>query len=166
MATAVKRIDRGFQAAVERTSALAGSGVKVGYQADSGSEDGVDILDIAIWNEFGTEHIPSRPFMRDSAVKYEHDVGLIMGHLAKKVQNGQATQQLALETLGAAHQAHIAAHIRSGEFEPNAPSTIERKGSTVPLVDQGRVLVPGLRYEVLKGQARRSWIKRLLRIGK
>lgn len=150
MATAVKRIDRGFKAAVERTSALAGSGVKVGYQAGSGSVDGVDILDIAIWNEYGTENIPARPFMADTAVKYDQDTGLIMAHLSKKVQNGQATKELALDTLGQAYQDRIATHIRSGEFEPNAPSTIARKGSSVPLVDEGRALVPGLRYEVLK----------------
>lgn len=149
MAT-VKHIDRGFRAAVERTSALAGTGVKIGYQVGSGSVAGVDILDIAIWNHFGTENIPARPFMHDSAVKYSGEVGAAMTHLARKVQLGQASAYAALSTLGQFHQDQIVAQIRSGDFAPNAPSTIKRKGSSVPLVDEGRHLIPGLRYEITR----------------
>lgn len=88
--------------------------------------------------------------MLNASVKYEGDVGMAMAHVAKKVQNGEATKALALQTIGQLHQSQIAAHIRSGEFTANAPSTIKRKGSSKPLVDTGRHLIPGLRYEVLK----------------
>lgn len=140
--------DMGLRLLVERTNALAGTGVRVGYQVDSGRVDGVDILDIAIWNHFGTEHTPPRPFMTDAAVKYSHDVGLAMAHAAKAVVNGRVTKLSALQQLGEFHQNQIRAHLRSGEFAPNAPSTIKKKGSAVPLVDQGRHLIPGLRWVV------------------
>lgn len=145
----VVKNDKGMAEIIARTSALAGSGVKVGFQSGANVVDGYDALDIAIWNEYGTETIPARPFMRDSATKYEHDMGVIMVHLAKKVQDGE-NPDVALATLGEAYQQRVQAHIRSGEFEPNAPSTIARKGSSKPLVDKGRHLVPGVRYEVLK----------------
>lgn len=158
MATVVKRIDRGFRAAVERTSALAGSGVKVGLQATGSGRAGTgaaDVLDIAIYNEFGTETIPARPFIGGAAQGYEEDVGIIMGHLAKKVQNG-ASPKLALETLGQKYEGMVKRYIRVGggvgassKFTPNAPSTIARKGSTSPLIDTGRMM-NSIRYKVLK----------------
>lgn len=148
--SATKLIDHGFRAAVERTSALAGTAVKVGYQVGSGRVDGVDILDIAIWNHFGTQNIPARPFMHDAAINYADMIGAAMAHVATKVQLGAATADVALATIGQMHQDQIAETIRSGNFTPNAPSTIARKGSSVPLVDEGRHLIPGLRYEVTK----------------
>jgi hypothetical protein len=144
--------DMGLRQLVERTNALAGTGVRVGYQVDSGRVDGVDILDIAIWNQFGNSRIPPRPFMTDAAIKYSHDMGLLMAHASKAVVNGRVTKLSALQQLGEEYQKRIAAHIVSGEFKENAPSTIKKKKSAVPLVDQGRHLIPGLRW-VIDGRA-------------
>lgn len=141
-----KVIDKGFTQIIKRTNALGRSGVRVGLLDGKTPRD---VLDIGIYNEWGTRHIPARSFIRDAAVKYAHDVAIIMQHLARKVQDG-ASPQDALRTLGERYQAMQQAHIRSGEFAPNAPSTIERKGSSVPLVDQGRILVPNIRYVVEK----------------
>ena len=40
--------------------------VRIGIQQGETSKDGVDLVDIAMFNELGTVHIPSRPFLRDS----------------------------------------------------------------------------------------------------
>lgn len=143
-------LDRGLRQMVERTNALAGSNVRVGYQSDSGKVDGVDILDIAIWNHFGAPKakIPARPFMFDAAIKYEGDLRKIMTHAAKKVSAGAVSPENALAQIGQYYQNVISAHIRSGEFKANAPSTIKKKKSAIPLVDKGRHLIPGLRYIV------------------
>ena len=140
--------DMGLRQIIERTNALAGTGVRVGYQVDSGRVDGVDILDIAVWNHFGTSKIPPRPFLFDASVKYSHDVGVAMARAAQAVQMGRVSKENALAQLGEFHQNQIRAHLRSGEFAPNAPSTIKKKKSSVPLVDTGRHLIPGLRYVV------------------
>lgn len=140
--------DLGFRQLVERTSALAGTGVRVGYQVDSGRQDGVDILDIAIWNHFGTAKIPPRPFLFDASIKYAHDVGVAMGAAARAVGMGTVSKLNALQQLGQFHENQVRAHLRSGEFVANAPSTIKKKKSSIPLVDQGRHLIPGLRYVV------------------
>lgn len=144
----VKVIDHGLNEMLRQADALNGSGVKVGIQAGSGSQGGVDMVDIAIYNEFGTSRIPARPFIRDAAEKYRQDVGTTMEHLARRVENG-ASPDTALHSLGQWYQARQQEHIRSGEFKPNAPATIKRKGSSVPLIDKGR-LVNSVRYEVLK----------------
>lgn len=147
--------DMGLRALVERTNALAGTGVRVGYQVDSGRVDGVDILDIAVWNHFGVPskkkagyRIPPRPFLFDASVKYSHDMGLLMAHAARAVSNGRVTKLSALQQLGQEYQNRIAAHLVSGEFQRNADSTIKKKKSAIPLVDQGRHLIPGLRWVI------------------
>lgn len=145
---AVRVIDKGLAEALRQSTALDGTGVKVGIQAGKGEQDGTDMFDIAVFNEFGTATIPARPFMRDAADKHREDTGRVMEHLAKKVQEGADAGQ-ALETLGQWYQAQQQAHIRSGEFQPNAPATVKRKGSSVPLIDKGQ-LVSSVRYEVLK----------------
>lgn len=149
--TVVKVIDKGFDKFVRRVAALDGAGVKVGIQADAGkSDDGVtDLLDIAIYNELGTATIPDRPFMRDAAEKYEHDAQLVAGHVYDKVAEGRATPDAALRTLGEYYQGKQQEHIRSGPWEPNAPSTIAKKGSSQPLIDKGK-MIQAIRYEVLK----------------
>lgn len=144
----VRVIDHGLDKLLRQGNALHGSGVKVGVQAGEDSQDGVDIVDIAIFNEYGTASVPERPFMRNAAEKYRADTAKVMGHLARKVEEG-TDPATALDTLGQWYQSRLQEHIRSGEFTPNAPSTIKRKGSSVPLIDKGR-LVNSVRHEVLK----------------
>jgi len=145
---AVRVIDHGLDQLLRQADALNGSGVKVGIQAGADSQDGVDMVDIAVFNELGTADIPARPFVRNAAEKNRQDIATVMDHLARKVEDGAGTDT-ALETLGQWYQGRQQAHIRSGEFVPNAPATIKKKGSSVPLIDKGK-LVNAVRYEVLK----------------
>ncbi len=145
----VRVIDHGLDRLLRQVDALNGSGVKVGIQGGVDSQDGVDMLDIAMFNEFGTADIPARPFVANSADKNRQDIATVMDHLARKVEDGAADADTALETLGEWYQGRQQAHIRSGEFVPNAPATIKKKGSSVPLIDKGK-LVNAVRYEVLK----------------
>lgn len=146
---AVRVIDHGLDQLLRQADALNGSGVKVGIQAGADSQDGVDMVDIAVFNELGTADIPARPFVRNAAEKNRQDIAMAMDHLARKVEDGAADADAAMETLGQWYQGRQQAHIRSGEFVPNAPATIKKKGSSVPLIDKGR-LVNAVRYEVLK----------------
>ena len=145
----VRVIDHGLDQLLRQADALNGSGVKVGIQAGVDSQDGVDMVDIAVFNELGTADIPARPFARNAAEKNRQDIATVMDHLARKVEDGAADTDTALETLGQWYQGRQQAHIRSGEFVPNAPATIRKKGSSVPLIDKGK-LVNAVRYEVLK----------------
>ena len=52
-----------FYAEIEKLKRLQ---VRVGYKAGDKEQDGVDLCDIAMWNELGTVRSPARPFMRQS----------------------------------------------------------------------------------------------------
>ena len=146
----IKLTDLGFEKIIANDSKLAGNGVKFGIQAGEGAHEGTDLLDIAIYNELGTEHIPARPFMRDFANKNEHVLVKAMDRQAKNVFAGMPVAT-ALAQLGEFAQKHQKSHIRQAFrwAKPNAPSTIRQKGSSKPLIDTG-ALVNAVRYEVLK----------------
>lgn len=113
------------------------SQVKVGFPAGTESE----VLTKAAVNEFGTSdgRIPERPFMRNS-LKTNRDVyqRLAAGE-AKAIVHGRSDMRSSLTRIGIAAQGHIQKEIASSVPPPNAPSTIERKGSSTTLIDTGEM---------------------------
>lgn len=146
----VKSIDKGLGEHARLAKAINGRGVKIGIQADAGMDPdtGADLLDIAIYNEFGTEHIPARPFVRDFAEKNGGVLGQAMDRMAGAVQDGRMGVSAALDQLGTFAEKHQKAHVQQSKqwAKPNAPATVAKKGSDVPLIDQG-VMVGAIRYE-------------------
>lgn len=115
--------------------------VRVGYQQGKNfhEEDGkkVDILDVAMFNELGTSRIPSRPFMRDSVDDNAESITKFCQSQLKSVTNGSKDAESALKAIGAMQVGLVQKTIKDGSFTPNAPSTIEKKGSDKPLIDTG-----------------------------
>ncbi|WP_066733549.1 hypothetical protein [Cupriavidus sp. D384] len=149
MGADVKIVDRGLAKFVKRQSALARRGVKVGIQSNAGKDpaSGVDILDAAIFNEFGTEHAPARPAFRDFFEKNVKVIGMAMERQAGAVSDG-ANPATALEQLGQFVEKNQRAHVQQSKAwaVPNKPGTIERKGSDTPLIDHAN-FVRAIRYE-------------------
>lgn len=138
-------IDRGWRRISAQALGLNGRAVKVGIRADGAggaANDGVQIVDIATYNEFGTEHIPARPFMRRTADEQEKAVGTFAQKLAGQVIAGKMNPDGLLDALGLWYVARIRDTIRSAFrwAAPNAPSTIRRKGSSKPLIDTGAMI--------------------------
>lgn len=143
MVSRVIIIDRGWMRIKADATQLAGQGVKVGLRSTAGtSADGVRIVDYATFNEFGTEHIPARPFMRRTADTAEGKVSAAAKTLAKNLVAGRLNVNQVLDQLGLLYQSLIRNTIRSTPSwaAPNAPATIRRKKSSVPLIDTGMML--------------------------
>lgn len=118
------------------------NGAKAGYLShDKGEKPYKDpdapYLDkIAFWNEFGTENIPARPFLRRAQANVNKKGEMWLKAL---MENGDTLEQ-AMKKIGVRMQAEIKTQITRGTFTANAPSTIARKGSSRPLVDTGNLL--------------------------
>lgn len=113
--------------------------VFVGFQAGQvADEKGVDMAQIAMFNELGTSTAPARPFLRDSVDENEDVIRDQCGKELKKLTTG-ATAETVLKRVGALGVRLVQEKIESGSFEPNAPSTIKKKGSDKPLIDTGRM---------------------------
>ena len=108
-------------------------------------EDGTPLVEVAFCNEFGTlnedgsVHSPSRPFMRQSVENHVDEITQACGAAAKAVGSGQMSAQQALSSIGDMLVGVTQNEIRDGGFEPNAPSTIRKKGSSKPLIDSSHM---------------------------
>ena len=116
--------------------------VRVGYQQGAKQEDdGTDLLDVAMWNELGTDNAPARPFMRQSADDNKSVISKVCKEQLRNIAQGGTAEQ-ALKTLGSMQVGLIQDTITKspGWAAANAPSTVEKKGSDVPLIDSSRLL--------------------------
>lgn len=116
---------------------LASKQVNIGFQSGD-TVDGVEIVDIAAFNELGTEDIPSRPFIRGSVDNNKEKIGQFMVQEASEIQQGKSAAQV-LKAVGVFQKGVVQEEITNGNFVPNLPATIKRKGSDKPLIDTGRM---------------------------
>ena len=113
--------------------------VRIGFQAGEASEDnGVDMCDVAAWNELGTAHSPARPFMRQSVDNHEGEINEFLQSKKRDLVSGASAEQV-LKEIGIFQKNLMQNEITSGNFAPNAPATIRKKKSSTPLVDTGRM---------------------------
>ena len=113
--------------------------VRVGFQrGKSQEEDGTDMCDVAAFNELGTDHIPARPFIRQSVDDNESKINSFLKEEVKDFAQGKSAEQI-LKEIGIFQKDLMQDKITAGSFAPNAESTIKKKGSSKPLVDTGRM---------------------------
>lgn len=118
---------------------LADKEVRIGFQhGEAAEDDGTDICDIVAWNELGTEHIPSRPFLRKSVDENEGKINQFLQAEVRSLASGKTAETL-LNEIGTFQKSLVQEKIMEGSFAPNAESTIRRKGSSKPLIDTGRM---------------------------
>ena len=142
--------DQGFNRIMRDLNALSKLSVEVGIQADAGSDDeGNPIIVRAVANEFGTETIPERSFVRSAYDENLKEIESTKLRVVEGVKQGKLSPQKAAELLGQLHEGHIKQKIRSNIQPANAPATIARKGSSSTLVDSGQ-MAQTIRY-VVKG---------------
>lgn len=131
-------------------------GVKAGIlEGATSNESGQNVAEYAACNEFGTTHIPSRPFLRKTYDDKESNWVQGLGNALARLKPAQA-----LKMLGIRMQDDIVATIKSNMPPQNADSTIARKtkgvirgGQTVgshnpgTLIDTGS-MINSVNYEV------------------
>lgn len=101
-------------------------------------DTGASILEAAIWNNFGTETIPRRAFMELAAKWMQPKYKKMMREAVKRINSGEITLKDILTAAGAMGQAEVQKAIVDGEWTPNSPDTIKRKGEGKdPLTDSG-----------------------------
>ncbi len=102
-------------------------------------ESSVDLCDVVMWNELGTVHSPSRPFLRMSVDENKDKIVKYVKRVFSMFTKFKIDTKQLLNLLGNYQVGLIQRKIRDGKFEPNSPYTIARKGSDKPLIDTGRM---------------------------
>lgn len=153
----IRDVDHGYQALLHRVYGLAERpSIAVGIlsgDVDTAYEDGTTVLDVGIFNEFGTvdangqTHVPARPFIRGWFDENRAQAQRMLTRLLRQVVAGTLTEEQALNQFGAWCVGGIQQRMSAGIPPPNADSTIEKKGSSTPLIDNG-ILRSSVSYEI------------------
>ena len=112
----------------------------VGVLEGSKNTEGANIAEYATYNEYGTDKIPERPFMRTSFDENKPKYIRAMEKIAKEI--GQLTFARMVSVLGHTVENDIQKTITGRNFLPKLSDyTIKKKkGSTKTLVDTGAML--------------------------
>jgi hypothetical protein len=97
-------------------------------------EQGSDLVIKAASNEFGTNRIPERSFIRSAIDESKDEFRNFLRDGTIKVLKGKMTKRRLIGLLGLLGIEKIQEKITDGPFVPNAPSTIKAKGSSSPLI--------------------------------
>lgn len=136
--------DNGANALIKAAlQAAKGAELRVGILEEKGSEKAegspdVTVADVATFNEFGLG-VPERSFIRRWYDDQLEENKRKFRALQARVLRGEITQELAFKQLGLVFVGDIQKRISGGIPPENAESTVERKGSSVPLIDKGQL---------------------------
>ncbi|ACX80299.1 phage-related protein [Aggregatibacter phage S1249] len=124
---------------IEQMKSLKEKAVYVGFPAEfdekvKGSEN-FNLASLAAVLEFGNEHIPARPFLRQT---FEENQEKYTALFIQWFDQGVPAAQI-YERLSVMAQGDVQMNIVKGEWVANAKSTIRRKKSSKPLIDTGKM---------------------------
>lgn len=134
--------DLGWKAIKRELERAKGREVAVGILQGSVDSEGTSIAEYAAYNEFGTDDVPSRPFMAMSFDENKADIEADFTRQSKAMVEGKRTADQALTIIGQKHAGRVQNVITGRDILPAlAPSTIAaKKGSTKTLVDTGAMV--------------------------
>ena len=117
------------------------------HQADNARPDALTNAQIGAWQEFGTDTIPARSFIRAPYEKAEREGRVKATSAMAAIARGKMTPDRALSLIGMFFKAKMQQAIRANIPPALADSTIAAKGSSTPLIDTGQLL-RSIDYEV------------------
>lgn len=160
----VKDVDKGWLAlrarlgAANRLMVTVGvhgpEGQQIATSPEDGGEDGgggerkrLTVLDVGTFNEYGMGNNPERSFIRATVDMNASANDMALRKIAQAIIQGKYDGRTGLDRFGLLVVGQIQTRISNGIPPPNAPSTIARKGSSTPLIEDGQ-LRSAVRHQV------------------
>lgn len=143
--------DHGWAAMLKTIQSTKLLNVSVGIQEEAGAQaktvrtkDGIKttsatLAAVAMYHEFGLG-VPERSFIRGWYDENEDEIKAFIYALAKRVVEGELTQDTALRLLGTSFRDHIKQRIRANIPPPLARETVKRKGHEIALIDTEQLI--------------------------
>lgn len=107
--------------------------LKVGFLESVTYPSGVKVADVARYNEFGTAHIPARPFMTNTIIKNKDKWKRRFGIFLNQTNDLEAS----FNSLAVIIKSDIQREITDLRDPANSEKTIKQKGSSNPLINTG-----------------------------
>jgi len=139
----IKERDLGWREIQRRIDKATSKEVAVGIIG--GGEE----LEKAVANEFGTDKIPERPFMRQTFDRFFKEIQELKAEGMNRIVYDGTKPSVELNRIGDFYRNKVRSEIssKSGGFEANAEVTVKRKGSETPLLDTGK-MIQSIKVEV------------------
>lgn len=153
----MKRIDNtpNLDRIIKELNYLEKHGVIIGIFGEKGEaeNDGVKVIDYAIWLITGTQFMPARDYMahkiKSKAGRLE--IVRLQKSLLSKVVKGQLTGEQALNQIGLRGVQMIKESITSNDFAPLGPETIKRKTrNKMNILRQTDMMLDAVGFEIVK----------------
>lgn len=153
----MKRIDNtpNLDRIIKELNYLEKHGVIIGIFGEKGEAEnnGVKVIDYAIWLITGTQFMPSRDFMahkiKSKAGRLE--IVRLQKSLLSKVVKGQLTGEQALNQIGLRGVQMIKESITSNDFAPLKPKTIKRKArNKFNILRQSDMMLDAIGFEIIR----------------
>lgn len=109
------------------------------HEDEDGKPTGITVGEVAEIHEFGLGTAPRRSFLAGWVDEKKDEIvrAIVLG--ARVVAARKMTTRVLLEQIGSWAVGSIQERMSNGIAPPNAPATIKRKGSSVPLIDKGQL---------------------------
>jgi hypothetical protein len=139
----IRDVDRGYKKLFRtlKKSRLQDLVVTVGVHASAGGHKSGDltVAEVGAFHEFGLGNNPERSFIRAWFDETKGTNRKLLLAVYRKVLKGDLDEARALGVMGAAFAGQIQERISKGIPPELAPETVERKGSSKPLIDTGQL---------------------------
>jgi phage gpG-like protein len=145
-------VTRGTRPSWSRLNAAKkGAVIKVGVFADARARqgEGPTNAEVAAIHEFGLGHVPERSFLRVTVEQHREEILRNIRTVGKGLFKSGEELRIGLERFGLWFVSKMQARIRAHISPALKQSTIDRKGSSTPLIDSGQLL-NSLTYKVGK----------------
>lgn len=135
-----------FQKLLDTARGLTEKGVVAGFPRgrlntphykNGKNSGGPSIIDVAIWNNYGTNNIPQRDFMTPASKKWKKFFSESLDIVRRDMLENKLDSYKFLKAMGQKGSDIISKEIIALDTPPNAPATIRAKKSSNPLVDTG-----------------------------
>lgn len=136
-----KDVDKGYKKLLKQLSNTAPREVRVGvFEAEGGQENasGMTVGAIAEIHEFGLGNNPARSWLRAWVDESQGEIKTTLTKLYEAVAQGKRSKEEALELFGTWAVGKIQERISNGISPELKPMTVQRKGSSIALVDTGQ----------------------------
>ena len=147
--------DLGAKKMSKQLDLLNNMALTIGFQGASGLtkyETGINVATVALFNEFGTQNMPARGFMRRSIAQ---NLGEIKAEFVTQIAKVVLLEQTAIQAM--VKMGRFLAGLMKASLDsaaswavPLAPSTIEGKGHDTPLIET-ELMRDSITWAVRKG---------------
>lgn len=143
--TVIRKNSKFWKTYAARLKKLRGVRLLVGYPADESGvanphyENGESIIDVAIANNYGLG-VPRRAFFEAAREPIQMLFEASLKRAMPEINRGEVDFNKFLDVVGVKAEHEVRRSIRDGNWSPNSPATVARKGSDRPLIDTGAMV--------------------------